>query len=93
VLLSLANTTTYTAANGDQLLATFQGSALLDPQSGDVSFVGIENLPRRQRALRRRDRKRAARRLGIGLHESRILQRQGKDFVLTLAFAGSAAIA
>jgi hypothetical protein len=42
VLLSLANTTTYTAANGDQLIATFQGSALLDPQTGDVSFVGIE---------------------------------------------------
>jgi len=42
VLLSLANTTTYTAANGDQLLATFQGSALLDPQTGEVTFVGIE---------------------------------------------------
>ena len=42
VLLSLANTTTYTAASGDQLIATFQGSALLDPQTGDVSFVGIE---------------------------------------------------
>ena len=42
VLLSLANTTTYMAANGEQLIATFQGSALLDPQTGDVSFVGIE---------------------------------------------------
>jgi hypothetical protein len=42
VLLSLANTTTYSAANGDQLIATFQGSALLDPQSGEVTFVGIE---------------------------------------------------
>ena len=43
VLLSLANTTTYTAANGDRLLATFQGSALLDPKSGDVAFVGMES--------------------------------------------------
>ena len=43
VLLSLANTTTYTAANGDQLIASFQGSALLDPQTGEVSFVGIES--------------------------------------------------
>jgi len=42
VLLSLSNVTRYTAANGDQLIATFQGSALLDPQTGDVSFVGIE---------------------------------------------------
>jgi len=43
VMLSLANITTYTAANGDQLLATFQGSAMLDTQSGDVTFVGMES--------------------------------------------------
>ena len=42
ILLSLANTTTYTAANGDQLLATFQGTAALQPQTGEVTFVGTE---------------------------------------------------
>jgi hypothetical protein len=40
--LSLVNSTVYTAANGDQLIATFTGSALLDPASGDVTFTGFE---------------------------------------------------
>ena len=42
VTLSLVNSTVYTAANGDQLWATFTGTALLDPITGDVSYVGIE---------------------------------------------------
>ena len=43
VTLLLVNTTTYTAANGDQLRATFNGTALLDPATGEVTFVGIES--------------------------------------------------
>ncbi len=36
------NTTTYTAANGDKLNASFAGSALINVQSGDVRFIGTE---------------------------------------------------
>ena len=32
----------YTAANGAQLRATFTGTALLDPSTGEVTYVGIE---------------------------------------------------
>ena len=42
VALSLVNASVYTAANGDQLRATFTGTALLDPVSGEVTYVGIE---------------------------------------------------
>jgi hypothetical protein len=42
VTLSLTNVTTYTAANGDRLIANFSGSALLDPSTGEVAFVGFE---------------------------------------------------
>ncbi|MEO7683169.1 MAG: hypothetical protein ABIU86_04470 [Gemmatimonadaceae bacterium] len=35
----LNNTTTYTAANGDQLTTTFAGT---DPLGGDIEFTGLE---------------------------------------------------
>jgi len=33
---------TYTAANGDQLFETFTGTAMLNLDTGDVTFIGVE---------------------------------------------------
>ena len=41
-MLLVHNTTTYTAANGDQLLATFRGTATLDLATGEVAYTGVE---------------------------------------------------
>ena len=43
VPLLIQNTTTYTAANGDQLFVTFTGTAMLDLSTGEVTFIGVEN--------------------------------------------------
>lgn len=43
VPLLVQNKTTYTAANGDQLFATFTGTAMLSLETGDVTFIGVEN--------------------------------------------------
>jgi hypothetical protein len=43
VPLLIQNTTTYTAANGDQLFVTFTGTAILDLNTGEVTFIGVEN--------------------------------------------------
>jgi len=42
VPLLIQNTTTYTAANGDQLFVTFTGTAMLNLDTGDVTFIGVE---------------------------------------------------
>ena len=41
VPLLVQNKTTYTAANGDQLFATFTGTAMLNLETGDVTFIGV----------------------------------------------------
>lgn len=38
----IENATTYRAANGDTLDALFEGTALIDVQTGEVSFIGTE---------------------------------------------------
>jgi hypothetical protein len=38
----LQNTSVLTAANGDQLRASFIGSGLLDLTTGEVTFIGVE---------------------------------------------------
>jgi len=42
VSLLVQNTTVYTSANGDQLTTIFVGSGLLNLQSGEVAFTGVE---------------------------------------------------
>ena len=43
VPLLIENTTTYRAANGDQLFVTFTGTAMLNLETGEVPFIGVEN--------------------------------------------------
>ena len=38
----IVNETTYTAANGDKLHASFAGSALINVETGQVRFIGTE---------------------------------------------------
>jgi hypothetical protein len=38
----LSSSPAYTAANGDQLLASFSGTATIDPSAGTVTFSGTE---------------------------------------------------
>jgi len=40
--LNASNTTTYTAANGDQLFASWTGTGMLDPETLVVGFSGPE---------------------------------------------------
>ena len=42
VPLLVQNKTTYTAANGDQLFVTFTGTAMLNLETGEVTFIGVE---------------------------------------------------
>jgi hypothetical protein len=42
VPLLIQNETTYTAANGDQLFVTFTGTAMLNLETGEVMFIGVE---------------------------------------------------
>jgi len=42
VTLLIQNTSVLTAANGDQLQASFIGSGLLDLTTGEVTFIGVE---------------------------------------------------
>ena len=42
VPLLIQNKTTYTAANGDQLFVTFIGTAMLNLETGEVTFIGVE---------------------------------------------------
>jgi len=42
VTLLIQNTSVLTAANGDQLWASFIGSGLLDLTTGEVTFIGVE---------------------------------------------------
>ncbi len=43
VPLLIENTTTYRAANGDQLFVSFIGTAMLNLETGEVTFIGVEN--------------------------------------------------
>ena len=42
VTLLIENTSVLTAANGDELRASFIGSGLLDLTTGEVTFIGVE---------------------------------------------------
>jgi predicted small integral membrane protein len=42
VALLVQNTTTYKAANGDQLFVSFTGTAVLNLATGEVAFIGVE---------------------------------------------------
>jgi len=42
VTAQITNSTTYTAANGDTLIASFTGTALLNVETGQVRFIGTE---------------------------------------------------
>src|SRR4030095_15985726 len=42
VTLLIQNTSVLTAANGDELRASFIGSGVLDPTTGEVTFIGVE---------------------------------------------------
>ena len=42
VTATITNSTTYTAANGDTLHASFTGTALLNVETGQVRFIGTE---------------------------------------------------
>ena len=42
IALLIENKGTYTAANGDQLNITFLGTGLLNVETGDVTFIGVE---------------------------------------------------
>ena len=42
IALLIKNEGTYTAANGDQLKITFLGTGLLNVETGDVMFIGVE---------------------------------------------------
>lgn len=42
VTAAIENTTTYTAASGDVLNQSFVGTALINVQTGDVRYIGVE---------------------------------------------------
>lgn len=42
LITTIANTTTYTAANGDVLNQSFEGMALINVATGDVQYMGTE---------------------------------------------------
>lgn len=42
LVTTIANTTTYEAANGDVLNQAFSGSALIDTMTGEVQYMGTE---------------------------------------------------